>query len=133
MPGFIPEDISVQHAKQFMELYHQPQNCHELFNTWKPILEALDRYHSTNQCQFGCFMNVLTDVTKTSMPLYDAGLCYSKEPIAYCAFLEVNATPICTPNAVLVTFVDPVHGPILQIKAAAPLKAGEMVIVFEIL
>ena len=35
--------------------------------------------------------------------------------------------PVCNPNAVFVPVIDPVHGPIVQIKAGEPLKAGGMV------
>ena len=108
-------------------MFNQPQNCRRLFNTWKPIVEALDRHHNTNQRQFGCFMSALTDLIGISVPMFDADLHYCKEPIGYCTFIYASVTPICKPDAVLVPVVDPVHGPILQVKAAAPLNAGELV------
>ena len=67
-----------------------------------------------------------------ALPMFDADLHYSKEPIAYCTFLSVIVTPMSNPNAVLLPIVDPVHGPILQVKAVRPLKAGELVRVSKI-
>ena len=127
MPCFIPESLSKQNAEQCLKLYHQPQNCRKLFNTWTPIVQALDRHHSTNQRQFGCFMNALTDLIGISMPMYATDQRFSQEPIAYCTFLNKTATPFCVANAVFVPVVDPVYGPILQVKAVRPVKAGEMV------
>ena len=66
-----------------------------------------------------------------ALPMFDADLHYSKEPIAYYTFLSVIVTSKCHLNAVLLPIVDPVHGPILQLKATVPLKAGNLVKVSE--
>ena len=127
MPCFLPEFVAEQHAKPFLDSFDEPEKCRRLFKTWKPILEALDRHQNTNQRQIGYFMSSLTDLIAMALPMFDVDLRYSKEPIAYCGFLDVSAAPMCNPNVVLVLVVDPIHGPVLQVKAVRPLKAGELV------
>ena len=126
-----PEWFAEQDADEYLEWFHQPQNCRKLFNTWKPIHEALDRNFNTNQRQIHIFMSSLSSVMVASFSLFDEDPHYSKEPIAYCAFKDIVAAPVGKANAVFVTVVDPVHGPILQLKAAVPLKAGNLVRVFK--
>ena len=127
----IPEWKSEQDAAEFLETFHQPQNCRKLFHTWKPIHEALDRNFNTNQQQFSVFMISLSSLIVSLFPQFDVDLHYSNEPIAYCTFKDIVAAPVGKANAVFVTVVDPVHGPILQLKAAVPLKTGNMVRVLE--
>ena len=127
IPCFFHHHCSVQHVEEFLEVFNQPQNCRTLFNTWKPILEALDRHYNINQREFGSFLNALANLIVAALPILCVDLHYCKEPIAYCSFTQRTPTPVCKANAVLVPVVDPVHGPILRVKAAKPLKAGNLV------
>ena len=127
IPCFVHHHCSVQHVEEFLEVFNQPQNCRTLFNTWKPILEALDRHYNINQREFGSFLNALANLIVVALPMFGVDLHYCKEPIAYCSFPNRSATPACKANAVLVPVVDPVHGTILQVKAAISLKAGKLV------
>ena len=129
---FFPKCLTDEKTKYYLERFHQPQNCRTLFDTWKPIVEALDRHYNTNQRQFGCFLQAIADLIGMALPMFDAELHYSKEPISYCTFLNVIVIPMSNLNAVLLPVVNPVHGAILQVKAVRPLKAGEMVRVFKI-
>ena len=131
MTHAFPEWFSEQDAEEYLEWFHQPQNCRKLFNTWKPIHEALDQNFNTNQRQFHVFMGSLASVILQFFPLFAVDLHYNNEPIAYCSFKDIVAAPVGKPNAVFVTIVDPIHGPMLQLKAAVPLKAGNLVRVFK--
>ena len=57
-------------------------------------------------------------------------LSFCQEPIAYCLFADLykTTTPSGMPNAVFVPVVDPSHGPIVQVRAVRPVKAGEQVV-----
>ena len=122
-PPSLPDFLAVMeehNAQQCLTVYHKPQNCRELFDTWKPVLEALDRHHNTNDRRFGCFMNAML-----FYPNSKSG--FSTQPVAYCTFLCKMTKPSCRRSAVYVPVIDPVNGLTLQIKAVKPLEAGEMV------
>ena len=117
-----------QRVVDFLESLHHPQHCYQLYKAWKPIVDALDQYHNSDVQKFAIFVDTLDDLIDISMPIFGAGLRYSKEPIAYWTFLKQTAfNPVNIPNSVLIPVVDPVHGPILQVKAVKPLKTGERV------
>ena len=111
-------------------MFNQPQNCVKLFSTWKPILEALERHHTTNIRKFNGFMYAMYELIMASIPMFDSNRRYSKEPIAY-GFLagwNINCfSPVCNPDVVFVPVVHRIFGPILQVIAAKALKAGDLV------
>ena len=125
----IPEHISEGHAQYWLTLFNQPQNCRKLFNTWKPILEALDRLYNTNVRQLVIFMQSMTELISTCLPMFEGNGQLSREPIAYCMFvsLQMLTKPFSRCNTVFVLIADPVHGCMLQMKAVRPLTAGDQV------
>ena len=135
VPFLATDFILEQEAEQCLKLVHQPQNCRKLFTTWKPILEALDRHFSTNIRQFAGFVRAVTDLIGVALPVFaandDTRVKFRREPVAYGSFLNLYKTtmytPSSVPNAVFVPVVDPVYGPILQVKAVRPVQAGEKV------
>ena len=127
-PWSLPESPEEEPTEKLLLRYHQPQNCRILFDAWEPIVTALNRHYRTNLHQYAEFISFMNEVGRITLPIFNRDLHYGEEPIAYCAFLMNNTVPpTCNPNAVLVPVLDPVHGPILQLKAVKPLQAGELV------
>ena len=127
VPRLMPEWAIQQRGEEAVEMFHQPQKCRQLFEMWKPLVDALDQHHDNNVRKFGCFMQTMGELIMISMPMFDSGLHYSKEPIAYCTFLNKTMhSPVYSPNAVFVPVIDPVHGPVARVKAVVLLEAGDM-------